>query len=557
MGGLAPCVLVVDDDNVLRTLIVRTLQVEGYQVRAAANVAEALREVEAGIPDLVVSDIMMPDTTGYELLEQLRADPASAAVPVIFLSALGDATSVDRGRRLGVDHYLVKPFTPQQLLAAVSGTLRRYAELREAQVIVRPGTTGAVAAPRGFEPIGVGPVDEQVGGLSRGRVYLVAGDFGAAKTLLGLQFLHAALARGERAVLVTVERLDTLLYAGASAGLALRDHVRDGSLAVFALAPGFERLLETREDLAALTAEVAAQVRGIGAGRLVIGSTLTMLCSTPRLAASAPLMSELVGGLEGAGATTLLVADEPVTHQEQLTEAYLRRTVFGTLVLSKDGSGTGRGIAQLDRMVGVTAAPEARPFRIVHGVGLATANATAEPDLYDRLAQLRERAELAIARSDGDGGAIVACRERRWRLRDPVALHVRDCMRIALQSTEQWGFLLVRFAFEVADGVARPSLTPADFDGLLSSQEVLCWAQSSDLAVLVLGGGPEAAATLEDRVVARLRDVARVRGARLATCEPATITCPEDGDGVDALLGALQERLTGGGGRARADVARA
>jgi CheY-like chemotaxis protein/KaiC/GvpD/RAD55 family RecA-like ATPase len=557
MGGLAPDVLVVDDDAVLRTLIVRTLQVEGYRVRAAASVAGALRAVEGGVPDLVVSDVMMPDVTGYELLEQLRGDPASAAVPVIFLSALGDATSVDRGRRLGVDHYLVKPFTPQQLLAAVSGTLRRYAELRQAQVIVRPGATTAVAAPRGFEPIGVGPVDEQVGGLSRGRVYLVAGDFGAAKTLLGLQFLHAALARGERAVLVTVERLDTLLYAGASAGLALRDHVRDGSLAVFALAPGFERLLETRDDLVALTAEIAAHVRDAGAARLVVGSTLTMLCSTPRLTASAPLMGELVGGLEAAGVTTLLVADEPVTHQEQLTEAYLRRTVFGTLVVGKDGSGTGRGVLQLDGMVGVTTTPEARPFRIVHGLGLATANLGAEPDLYDRLAQLRERAELALARGDGAGGAVVACRERRWRLRDPVVLHVRECMRIALQTTEQWGFLLVRFAFDVPDGGRRPTLAPADVDGLLSGQEVLCWVQASDLAVLVLGGGRPAPATLQDRLVGRLRDVARVHDGRLAACEAVAVTCPEDGETADALLASLQERLTGGGERARADVARA
>jgi len=95
--------------------------------------------------------------------------PGFAAVPVVFLSALGDATSLARGNRLGVEHYLVKPFTAKQLLAVVSATLRRHADLRR-----RRGNVALARDPRqsDVEPSGIAPLDELCGGLSRGRVYL-------------------------------------------------------------------------------------------------------------------------------------------------------------------------------------------------------------------------------------------------------------------------------------------------------------------------------------------------------------------------------------------------
>jgi DNA-binding response OmpR family regulator len=114
------------------------------------------------------------------------------AVPVIFLSALGDATSLERGNRLGVEHYLVKPFTAKQLLAVVSGTLRRYAELRP-----RAGHQAGDRSARA----GRGPLDFEAdrhrarsttrsGGLCRGRVYLDKAPVAARIGVFAVQFLH-------------------------------------------------------------------------------------------------------------------------------------------------------------------------------------------------------------------------------------------------------------------------------------------------------------------------------------------------------------------------------
>src|SRR6476659_11476097 len=166
---MRPHILVVDDSDEVRLLATRILEREGYQVTAADSGVSALKLVQTTIPDLVVSDIMMPEVDGYRLLERLRAEPRLAAIPVIFLSALGDATSLERGNRLGVEHYLVKPFTAKQLLAVVSGTLRRYAELRRVRVIPPPTpAVGPTPPPLDFEPTGIGPIDDQVGGLCRG-----------------------------------------------------------------------------------------------------------------------------------------------------------------------------------------------------------------------------------------------------------------------------------------------------------------------------------------------------------------------------------------------------
>src|ERR1051325_4849946 len=176
---MRPHILVVDDSDEVRLLASRILEREGYQVTAVDSGVSALEQLQTFVPDLVVSDIMMPEVDGYRLLERMRDDARLLAVPVIFLSARGDATSLERGNRLGVEHYLVKPFTAKQLLAVVSGTLRRYAELRRR----RPTATG-VGAVHDVESSGIAPLDEQVGGLARGRVYVAQGA-GSAKSVFG------------------------------------------------------------------------------------------------------------------------------------------------------------------------------------------------------------------------------------------------------------------------------------------------------------------------------------------------------------------------------------
>jgi CheY-like chemotaxis protein len=524
----------------------RILEREGYHVTAVDSGVTALEHLQTMEPDLVVSDIMMPEVDGYRLLERMRQEPRLAAIPVIFLSALGDATSLERGNRLGVEHYLVKPFTAKQLLAVVSGTLRRYAELRRVQVIKQQAVTSAGPRPLDFEPTGIAPLDDQVGGLCHGKVYLGQGAGSSAKGILAVQFLHRCLERGEGAVLVTTERVDTVLYVGNSVGLDLRPHVRSGKLVVVGLAERFEYALETRNDVVALAAEIASYAAECQATRIVINSILTILCSAPRLVLSAPLMSDLVDGLERTGATTLVLSDDPVSPQEELANAYLKRSSFGTIVLGAETHGRTTGVLRLERMHGVSGDQEGRPFRVAFGTGLVTVDPAATPHVYDELEELRRHVAVEMASAEDDVSGLLATVGGGVRLRDPFVLFLRDCVAAALKATERCALLVVRFGFESSGEVISGgtiALRPQDLSEVLAGQEILCWLNPSELAVVALGAGADDASGLAERVqqwfIGRGADV----GQRLATFRAGTASYPSDGTTIDEMLESLGRAL--------------
>ena len=118
-------ILLVEDDASLLEVMRCLLEEEGYDVRPAVNGKEALNMFVSGRPDLVVSDIMMPEMNGYELLEAIRVMPEGITVPFLFLSARTERSDVDRARSLGVDDYLFKPFEAQELITAVKARLDR------------------------------------------------------------------------------------------------------------------------------------------------------------------------------------------------------------------------------------------------------------------------------------------------------------------------------------------------------------------------------------------------------------------------------------------------
>src|SRR5579885_1037640 len=117
--------LVVDDEpNLLRAVAV-TLRAEGYEVVTARSGAEALVRVAESLPDLVVSDIRMPGMDGFQLARQLRSNPRTDLIPIVFLTAMDETSDRVAGFRSGVDAYLVKPFEPDELVAVISNILRR------------------------------------------------------------------------------------------------------------------------------------------------------------------------------------------------------------------------------------------------------------------------------------------------------------------------------------------------------------------------------------------------------------------------------------------------
>ncbi|MGC1197084.1 MAG: adenylate/guanylate cyclase domain-containing protein, partial [Geitlerinemataceae cyanobacterium] len=119
------CVLVVDDNETNRDLLRRRLQKQGYSVTVAENGYRALELIQSEPVDLVLLDIMMPRMNGYQVLEQIKANPDLRHIPVLVISALDDLDSVVKCIELGAEDYLSKPFNPILLKARISACLEK------------------------------------------------------------------------------------------------------------------------------------------------------------------------------------------------------------------------------------------------------------------------------------------------------------------------------------------------------------------------------------------------------------------------------------------------
>src|SRR3954451_8609114 len=132
-------VLVVDDDDVIRQLISVNLELEGFEVATAVDGQDCLDKVKDVKPAVITLDIMMPRLDGWEAAGQLRADPDTAGIKVVLLSARAQEADLQRGSRIGVDAYLTKPFDPDELIA----TVRRLAREAAAQPESPPPTNSS------------------------------------------------------------------------------------------------------------------------------------------------------------------------------------------------------------------------------------------------------------------------------------------------------------------------------------------------------------------------------------------------------------------------------
>jgi signal transduction histidine kinase len=112
-------ILIVDDTPANLRLLSQLLTERGYRVRAALNGPRAIEAAQAQVPDLILLDIMMPEMDGYAVCERLKAQPRTRDVPVIFLSALGEADDKVRAFAVGGVDYVTKPFEPREVMARV------------------------------------------------------------------------------------------------------------------------------------------------------------------------------------------------------------------------------------------------------------------------------------------------------------------------------------------------------------------------------------------------------------------------------------------------------
>ena len=119
------CILIVDDDLDIRRLLVDYLSRNGFEAIAARDGREMWQALGRHAIDLIVLDLMLPDTDGLTLCRDLRAKPGKPNLPVLMLTARGEDTDRIIGIEMGADDYLVKPFNPRELLARIKSILRR------------------------------------------------------------------------------------------------------------------------------------------------------------------------------------------------------------------------------------------------------------------------------------------------------------------------------------------------------------------------------------------------------------------------------------------------
>jgi DNA-binding response OmpR family regulator len=141
-------VLVVEDEPDIRALVVHHLTRDGFTCRTARTGVEALADIRAHHPDLVVLDLMLPEMDGLDVCRRLRADPATAGLAIIMLTAKADEVDRIVGLELGADDYVTKPFSPKELVARTRAVLRRTRPADDARPLVAGALTLDVARHR-------------------------------------------------------------------------------------------------------------------------------------------------------------------------------------------------------------------------------------------------------------------------------------------------------------------------------------------------------------------------------------------------------------------------
>jgi DNA-binding NarL/FixJ family response regulator len=126
--------LLIDDDPNLILLVKDYLEFRGYAVNTAGNGREALDMLDSASPDMIICDVMMPEMDGYTFVKQVRENPDTEWIPILFLSAKGQSQDRVKGLNTGADVYMVKPFEPEELVAQVESSLKQASRLTKQQI---------------------------------------------------------------------------------------------------------------------------------------------------------------------------------------------------------------------------------------------------------------------------------------------------------------------------------------------------------------------------------------------------------------------------------------
>jgi DNA-binding response OmpR family regulator len=121
---MAKKILIADDEATIRDLIKFSIESDGYEIFEAEDGIEALTKAKELVPDLIILDIMMPGKMGYQVCSDLKSDPATKQISIVFLSCKDSSLSIKAARDSGADDFISKPFKPQDLKARIRKILQ-------------------------------------------------------------------------------------------------------------------------------------------------------------------------------------------------------------------------------------------------------------------------------------------------------------------------------------------------------------------------------------------------------------------------------------------------
>ncbi|MDO9212809.1 MAG: phosphate regulon transcriptional regulator PhoB [Methylococcales bacterium] len=129
-------ILVVEDEDAIRAMLIMVLEQAGFSPIAAADAQEAQKALEEDLPDLILLDWMLPGISGVEWARRLKKEPMYRDIAIILLTARGEEEDKVRGLEIGADDYVTKPFSPKELVARIRAVLRRTGKLQGSTSIV-------------------------------------------------------------------------------------------------------------------------------------------------------------------------------------------------------------------------------------------------------------------------------------------------------------------------------------------------------------------------------------------------------------------------------------
>ncbi len=198
-------ILIADDEPNILLLTEMLFQDMGMHVITAVDGQEAVQKAISEKPDIIITDVIMPKMTGFEVCKMVRAHPEISHTPIIILSALGDDYNKITGFDDGADDYITKPFSVEDLKARTKALLLRYSTT---SVQEKPVVTPFVDLEShvDYVPTGVPALDEALhGGLPRGSNILVLGPIGKGKSSFCREFISNGLREGERCLFIALD----------------------------------------------------------------------------------------------------------------------------------------------------------------------------------------------------------------------------------------------------------------------------------------------------------------------------------------------------------------